>query len=126
LKAAAGYTNFRATDSGTINGYVYQWLVNTLNVYAQTFTKASSTGKLKGYIDGAPVIASNGAAGVAQAANSLPWVIGSSWNNNGGVNSTYWQGLISPVIITKNALSDANIAKVSHNLLALRKYGMAA
>jgi hypothetical protein len=118
------YTYCFGNDGTSRLAEYYHWSTS-FDAYGMTFTKAASTAKIKGYHNGAYVANENGTGATANLASAHPVSIGGKMETNGAF-TTYWQGLIGPVIIAKNALSDANMAKVSHNLLALRKYGMTA
>ncbi|MCL6561095.1 MAG: hypothetical protein K6U74_20365, partial [Firmicutes bacterium] len=89
-------------------------------VVGATFEVAASTGKMQAYVNGRNVASANGTAGAGLVANAQPFVIG-GWILAGGAIAYYFQGLIGPIIITSNKLSAAQIGKVSHYLMALRK-----
>lgn len=93
------------------------------HVVAVTFTKASSTGKNQMYVNGRLTNTS----GTGTATNALvrpaqPLCIGGYFNNAGGAIANLFTGYIGPVIITTNALTAAQIGKVTNYLLARRRY----
>lgn len=92
-------------------------------VVVVTFTKASSTSKNQMYVNGRLTNTS----GTGTATNALvrlaqPLCIGGYFNNAGGAIANLFTGYIGPVIITTNALTAAQIGKVTNYLLARRRY----
>ncbi len=92
-------------------------------VLCSTFSKSLAIAKEKGYLNGASIGSLNGTAGAGQAGIVTPICIGARIENVGS-GWGLWVGLIGPVIITNTELTAAQVGKVSHELLALRKYGV--
>lgn len=87
---------------------------------AGTAEKAASTSKVKLYLDGQEIGSGDGVAGIGIDASLQPLIIGGI-PNVGGSCVGAMPARIGPVIITKNALTPAQVAEVTHLLLARRK-----
>ena len=116
--STTGVVTFIANDGTEMIPAVSKYPTNQFEVWAASFDKSETTkskiysnGKLEGTADGTPTN--------AQAALAHPIALGSIMTTV--AFSNYWRGNISPFILVSKVLTPAEIAKVSHYLLALRK-----
>jgi len=97
-------------------------LPDSFNVWASSFEKASPN-NIKIYKDGVLRGSVTGGTSADSIYQARPTLIGTDISFPTGNFLRFFNGLIGPIIITSTAMTAANIAKVSHNLLVLRKYG---
>ncbi len=115
-----GYWYSSVNDGSDRGASWYTWPVSQFLVMATTFSYTDATAKIKLYANGALVASGDGTATTATQLQAQPLVIGANIGATGAIDS-YWSGLIGPTIIAKGALTAANVGKVSHYLLPLRK-----
>lgn len=116
-----GYTAATTTEapSTDLSSIAYRYVGGAVS-HIITFSYTNATAKHKLYRNGALVTSTNGTATTALVAQAQPFVIGSAINSAGAL-SGYFPGRLGPIILTKSELSAANIGKISHYLLPLRK-----
>ena len=123
LSSTSGKILSVSANDGTLRtASIPKWTINRNQVVGITFNKDLATAKLNVYKDGMLAASADGSATTAINSLAYPFTIGCT-SSNGNVTSA-WTGTIGPVIITKNTLTAAQMADVSHNLMALRKYGV--
>ena len=121
----AGAYQFRTfRDAGSsltaINAVRSNW--SEFNVFGLTYSKNKATAKASAYANGMLVgsVASTGGSAPTPAAGPLSIGAQASY---GGTIGAFYNGLIAPFIITANELTSGQMAKVSHSLMVMRKYG---
>lgn len=118
-KSSTGRYATEITDDSARAAYAYSY-PSQFRVWAVKFDKAATASAIGIYANGASVGTTTGGNDQARILQAQPLTIGAQVTANGALSS-YWNGLIGPVIYCSTALTDANIAKVSHYLLAMRK-----
>lgn len=117
------------SQDGVLKAYViimvavYSWPTQ-FAVFTSTLSKAASTDKVKVYLNNNLLEKGSGTADKALVQASPLTIGGGAVTAVGGSLSNWFKGFIGPVIITSNELTATQVAKVSHQLLALRKYGL--
>jgi len=100
--------------------YGYRYPLNVNNVHTFTFNKALDTAKGKYYLNNVLIGSGDGTAATACDPIAHPHSIGCLVSQEGGA-SAYFQGYIGPILQIAKTLSAAEVAKIAHNLLVLRK-----
>jgi len=116
----SGYVELAFCDTITRYCTPRRWPLNDSNVWGVTFSKASGTAKTNAFLNGVFQASGDGAAATAHQAITQPWTIGSCIYSNGTTNG-FFKGYVGPAIMASRTLTPAEVAKVSHNLLVMRK-----
>lgn len=120
LYHSAGNIYTYAYDSVLRSGIRYRYPLNQFNIWGLTFSKAKDTAKITTYQNGMSTGTINGGLNTALTPQAQPLTIGANVSAS-GLNAYFMQGRIGPFITTKNELTAANMAKVTNQLLALRR-----
>ncbi len=107
----------RATAAHDAKGY--RWPINRHHVYAVSLDYAADSNRLQLYLDGRQIGSASGTAGQALIPAHQPWTVGAGITRGGSFNS-YWAGTIGPILMVRGALTPAQIADVSKQILTLR------
>jgi len=125
-----GYLKLQFNTGGYLEGITHdgslrfatakKWPLNNNHVFAVSFSKALDTKKVKIYQNGIEIGSANGTAATAHTPTATPWTIGCAFGYTG--NKVYFfKGLLGPFLLCSRILTPAEVAKVSHNLLVMRK-----
>ena len=117
---STGYIELVTFDTSQKYASPRRWPINNNHIFAVTFSKALDTAKAKVYQDGIQIGTSNGTAATANVQLAQPLTIGCR-NSNTGALTEYHKGYLGPFIMASKTLLAAEVAKVSHNLLVMRK-----
>jgi hypothetical protein len=115
-----GYVQGVTNDGSARNVIARKWPLNNNHVFAMSFSKALDTKKVKLYQNGVEVGTVDGTAATAHTPIANPWSIGCILGYRGS-KQYYFKGLLGPFLFCSRILTPAEIAKVSHNLLVMRK-----
>jgi hypothetical protein len=117
--------DWRFDNNGVIMGTANFPLIsqNMFTIITQTFSKSASIGKSKLYVNNRLQASVDGTANVGNSLAGLLY-LGVTQANVGGFSS-YWKGRLGPVMLLSKELTIAEIDKVTSNLFALRKLGVA-
>lgn len=91
------------------------------DVFASSFSFADSADKYKLYRNAALQAKGNGTASTGANPPQQPFVIGAARNPSSYVYYAFMNGRVGPVIVASSVVTQANLAKINNQLLALRR-----
>ncbi|MHB1418494.1 MAG: hypothetical protein ACYCX4_02740 [Bacillota bacterium] len=118
--SSSGRINCGASESGGLKNAVRNAWPLTWEVAIGTFSKAKATAKVNHYANGRLINTADGTANTGPVRWAHPLIIGCYISTLGAL-STYWNGLVGPLILPNSELTPAQVGAVTNQLFALRR-----